>query len=141
MNDVQQACYMNGPGEIKATGKRQRRLTLFRKCTLAGIAAKGSRDTVRARLCTVSRRRATGTGNGSYRIGSSPGRSESPLVRGKETKLSQTGELCVRNSLLFGETLLFVLGSMEHMGPELFKGQRRIHSERARSKDVGLWRC
>lgn len=55
--------------------------------------------------------------------------------------MSQTGQLCVRNSLLFGKTLLFVLGSMEHMGPELVKGQRRIHSERARRKDVGLRIC
>lgn len=55
--------------------------------------------------------------------------------------MSQAGELGVRNSLLFGKTLLFVLGSMEHMGPELVKGQRRIHSEQARRKGLGLWRC
>lgn len=52
--------------------------------------------------------------------------------------MSQTGELCVGNSLLFGKTLLFVLGSMEHMGPELVKGQRRSHSERTRRKYVGI---
>lgn len=51
------------------------------------------------------------------------------MFRADETKRSQAGKLCVRNSLLLGKTLLFVLGSMEHMGPEL----GRNHGELTRS--------
>lgn len=78
---------------------------------------------------------------GCYRFGPSPGGSESFGLRADETKLSQAVELCFRNPLLFGKTLLFLLGSMEHMGPELTRdGCEESRSGRSKN-DVEWHRC
>lgn len=58
-----------------------------------------------------------------YRVGPSPGGSKALDFRADETELLQAGELCVGYPLLFGKTLLFVLGSMEHMGPASIEGE------------------
>lgn len=85
--------------------------------------------------------RSRGRSRCCYRFGPSPGGSESFGFRADETKLSQALELCVRYPLLFGETLLFNLGSMEHMGPELIKvGRGRSRRSGREGNNTGLRR-
>lgn len=117
---------------LKTKEQDEDQLTLFGESRLLEVVANGWDG---GGILVGFGYRSRGWMTGGYRIGSSPGGCEPFGFRADETKLSQALELCVRYPLLFGETLLFVLGSMEHMGPELNRvGCELCEAERAKPK-------